>query len=53
MPRGSFRRRTKLEVYRVRRTLAAVKLKFEEALRLSRHKDEEQDERSTAARRHR
>ncbi len=53
MPRIAFRRRTKLEIYRVRHTLAAVKQKLEEALRLSRHKDEEQDERSTASRRHR
>ena len=53
MPRGDLRRRTKLELYRVRRTLSAVKQKLEEALLLSRHKDEEQDERSTASRRHR
>ncbi len=53
MARGHFRRRTKLELYRVRRTLAAVKQKLEEALQLSRHKDEEHRERSTASRRHR
>ncbi len=52
MPRD-FRRRTKLELYRVRRTLAAVKQKLEEALLLSRHKNEGQNERSTASRRHR
>jgi|HubBroStandDraft_6_1064221.scaffolds.fasta_scaffold328122_3 hypothetical protein len=42
-----------LEVYRVRRTLAQVKQKLEEALHLSRRQDEMRDERSAAARRHR
>jgi TfoX/Sxy family transcriptional regulator of competence genes len=38
------RRRTDIELYRVRRTLSQVKRKLEEALRLSRHKDAQQDE---------
>ena len=42
-----------LEVYRVRRTLAQVKQKLEEALHLSRRQDEMRDERTAAARRHR
>jgi hypothetical protein len=42
-----------LERHRVRRTLAQVKRKLEEALHLSRHQDEMRHERSTAARRHR
>jgi hypothetical protein len=53
MHRSGLRRGTKLELYRVRRTLSAVKQKLEEALLLSRHKDEEQDDRSTTSRRHR
>ncbi|MBV8500033.1 MAG: hypothetical protein JO003_12340 [Candidatus Eremiobacteraeota bacterium] len=53
MLRERLRRRTDLELYRVRRTLSAVKKKLEEALLLSRHKDEEHRERSTAPRRHR
>jgi TfoX/Sxy family transcriptional regulator of competence genes len=46
-------RDTNLDVYRVRRTLAQVKRKLEEALHLSRRQDEMRDERSAAARRHR
>ncbi|HLY02139.1 MAG TPA: hypothetical protein VKR56_06530 [Candidatus Cybelea sp.] len=42
-----------LEVFRVRRTLAQVKRKLEEALHLSRRQDEMRDERTAAARRHR
>jgi hypothetical protein len=42
-----------LELYRVRRTLAAVKRKLEEALHLSRHSDEMRHDRTAAARRHR
>ena len=42
-----------LELYRVRRTLAAVKRKLEEALHLSRHSDEMRHDRPAAARRHR
>jgi hypothetical protein len=53
VPRGYLRRRTDLELYRLRRTLAAVRRKLEEALRLSRDKDEQNDERSAASRRHR
>jgi hypothetical protein len=46
-------RDTNLDVYRVRRTLAQVKRKLEEALHLSRRQDEMRDERSAATRRHR
>lgn len=42
-----------LQLYRVRRTLAAVKQKLEEALHLSRHSDEMRNDRPAAARRHR
>jgi hypothetical protein len=42
-----------LDLYRVRRTLAQVKRKLEEALHLSRHNDEMRYERTAAARRHR
>jgi hypothetical protein len=42
-----------LDLYRVRRTLAQVKRKLEEALHLSRCHDEMRHERSAAARRHR
>jgi hypothetical protein len=46
-------RGTDLELYRVRRTLAQVKRKLEEALHLSRCHDEMRHERTTPARRHR
>ncbi len=46
-------RGTDLELYRVRRTLAQVKRKLEEALHLSRCQDEMRHERTAAARRHR
>ncbi len=42
-----------LEVHRVRRTLAQVKRKLEEALHLSRRQDEMRDERTATTRRHR
>jgi hypothetical protein len=42
-----------LDLYRVRRTLAQVKRKLEEALHLSRCNDEMRHERTAAARRHR
>jgi hypothetical protein len=42
-----------LERHRVRRTLAQVMRKLEEALHLSRHQDEMRNERPAAARRHR
>jgi hypothetical protein len=46
--------RTDIELYRVRRTLARVVRKLEEALHLSRRRDEEEkNERATAAHRHR
>jgi hypothetical protein len=41
------------QIYRVRRTLTAVKRKLEEALSLSRHNDEIRHDRPAAARRHR
>jgi hypothetical protein len=46
-------RESDLELHRVRRTLAQVKGKLEEALHLSRRQDEIRDERTAAARRHR
>jgi hypothetical protein len=46
-------RGTDLDLYRVRRTLAQVKRKLEEALHLSRCHDEMRDERTAAARRNR
>jgi hypothetical protein len=45
--------RTDIELYRMRRTLARVVRKLEEALHLSRRRDEEENERATAAHRHR
>jgi|GEM_PF-4396213 hypothetical protein len=53
MPEERLRRQTDIELYRVRRTLTAVKLKLEEALSLSRHKDEQHDEQSPSSHRHR
>jgi hypothetical protein len=49
----TLRRRTDIELYRVRRTLSEVKRKLEEALRLSRRKDAQQDEQSASSDRHR
>jgi hypothetical protein len=45
--------RTEIELYRVRRTLSQVMQKLEEALRLSRRRDEGIHEPTTAAHRHR
>jgi hypothetical protein len=45
--------RSDIELYRMRRTLKRVVRKLEEALRLSRRRDGIEDERSTAAHRHR
>lgn len=44
---------TELERHRVRRTLAEVRRKLEEALRLSRLRHERNHEEATAANRHR
>jgi hypothetical protein len=44
---------TDIELYRARRTLSEVKRILEEALRLSRDQNERNDERTTAAYRHR
>ncbi len=49
----SIRCRTDIELYRMRRTLARVVRKLEEALDLSRYRDGIVRERTTAAHRHR
>jgi len=53
MARDRWRRRTDIEIYRIRRTLAKVKRKLEEALALSRHKNEKENERATSSDSHR
>jgi hypothetical protein len=49
----SLRCRTEIEFYRVRRTLSEVKTKLEEALHLSRHLNEQRNERAATTHRRR
>jgi len=49
----NLRCRTEIELYRMRRTLSEVKVKLEEALYLSRHLNEQRNERAALTHRRR